>query len=164
MTKAFNKQVNAEIYSSYLYLSMSAALERMNLPGFANWMRIQAQEEMAHAKKFYHHIIERDGKVELAAIDAPPTKWDNVKTVAEGVLEHERHVTSLVNDLMDLAIGEKDHAGNMFIQWFVSEQVEEEASAQEVIGKIELAGDTAGGLYLLDQEMAKRVFTPPAAE
>lgn len=160
---AFNGQINAETYSAYLYWSMSAALEEMNLPGFANWMRIQAQEEMTHALKFYNHIIERGGKVVLTAIDAPPTSWKDVKTVMEATSEHEQKVTGLINDLMDLTLQRKDHAGSMFLQWFVTEQVEEEATAMEILGKLEIAGDTAGGLYMLDKEMAARVFTPPAA-
>ncbi|MFZ9032690.1 MAG: ferritin [Anaerohalosphaeraceae bacterium] len=160
---AFNAQINAEIYSSYLYLAMSAALEKMNLPGFASWMRVQAQEEMTHAMKFYDHIIERDGTVALTAIDGPPMKWKDVKAVIAETLEHEQKVTGLINDLMDLSMTENDHAGRMFLQWFVTEQVEEEATAMEILGKLEIAGDSAGGLYLLDKEMAGRVFTPPAA-
>ena len=160
---AFNAQINAEIYSSYLYLSMSAALEKMNLPGFASWMRVQAQEEMTHAMKFYDHIIERDGTVALTAIDGPPMKWKDVKAVIAETLEHEQKVTGLINDLMDLSMTENDHAGRMFLQWFVTEQVEEEATAMEILGKLEIAGDSAGGLYLLDKELAGRVFIPPAA-
>ena len=160
---AFNAQINAEIYSSYLYLAMSAALEKMNLPGFASWMRVQAQEEMAHAMKFYDHIIERDGMVALTAIDGPPIAWKDVKAVISETLEHEQKVTGLINDLMDLCMTEKDHAGSMFLQWFVTEQVEEEATAMEILGKLEIAGDSAGGLYLLDKELAGRVFIPPAA-
>ncbi|MFZ9023985.1 MAG: ferritin [Anaerohalosphaeraceae bacterium] len=160
---AFNAQINAEIYSSYLYLAMSAALEKMNLPGFASWMRVQAQEEMTHAMKFYDHIIERDGTVALTAIDGPPMKCKDVKAVIAETLEHEQKVTGLINDLMDLSMTENDHAGRMFLQWFVTEQVEEEATAMEILGKLEIAGDSAGGLYLLDKEMAGRVFTPPAA-
>lgn len=160
---AFNAQINAEIYSSYLYLSMSAALEKMNLPGFASWMRVQAQEEMTHAMKFYDHIIERDGTVALTAIDGPSMKWKDVKAVIAETLEHEQKVTGLINDLMDLSMTENDHAGRMFLQWFVTEQVEEEATAMEILGKLEIAGDSAGGLYLLDKEMAGRVFIPPAA-
>lgn len=162
--QAFNSQLNAEAYSAYLYWSMSAALEKMNLPGFANWMRVQAQEEMSHAMKFYDHVIERGGTVSMTAIDGPPTAWKDVKGVIGATLEHEQHVSSLINDLMELAIAEKDHAAAMFLQWFVSEQVEEEASAMEILGKLEIAGDTAGGLYMLDKEMAGRVFVPPAAE
>lgn len=160
---AFNKQINAETFSAYLYWSMSAALEEMDLPGFASWMRIQAQEEMTHALKFFNHIVERGGRVRLAAIEAPQAEWDSVKAVLEGTLAHEQKVTALINGLMDLAIGEKDHAGNMFLQWFVTEQVEEEATALEILGKIKHAGNSPGGLYMLDKEMAQRVFTPPAS-
>lgn len=162
MEQGFNKQINAETYSAYLYWSMSAALEKMNLPGFANWMRVQAQEEMAHAMKLYTHIIERDGTVKLTAIDAPPVQWDSVKAVFEDGLKHEQLVTSLINGLVDLAMQEKDHAANMFLQWFVNEQVEEEKNAMDILGQLEIVGNTAGGLYLLDKEMATRIFTPPA--
>lgn len=161
---AFNEQINAETFSAYLYLSMSAALERMNLPGFANWMRVQAQEEMTHAMKFFRHIIERGGKVILTAIDAPQTDWKNVADVFKAALGHEEKVTGLINDLVDLAMAEKDHAAGMMLQWFVSEQVEEEANALEMLGKLEIVGETAGGLYMLDKEMAQRTFVPPAAE
>jgi ferritin len=161
--EAFNQQLNAETFSAYLYWSMSAALEGMNLPGFANWMRIQAQEEMTHAMKFYDHIIERGGTVTLTAIEGPETQWTDVKAVFETTLEHEQKVTAMINDLMDLALAEKDHASTMFLQWFVTEQVEEEATAMDILGKLEIAGATAGGLYMLDKEMAGRVFTPPAA-
>ena len=160
---AFNAQINAEIYSSYLYLSMSAALEGMNLPGFASWMRVQVQEETAHAMKLYDYIIERGGTVTLTTIDGPPTTWKDVTAVMTATLEHEQEVTRLINSLMDLSLAEKDHAATMFLQWFVSEQVEEEASAMEILGKLEIAGDTSGGLYMLDKELAGRVFTPPAA-
>ncbi|MDH4202766.1 MAG: ferritin [Phycisphaerae bacterium] len=163
VTDALNGQINAETYSAYLYWSMSAVLEEMNLPGFASWMRVQAQEEMSHAMKLYSHIIERGGKVVLTAIDAPPTQWDSVKAVFENGLAHEQKVTRLINELMDLAMAEKDHAASMFLQWFVAEQVEEEAAAMDILGKLEIAGGTAGGLYMLDKEMGARVFTPPAA-
>lgn len=161
--KAFNEQINAETYSAYLYWSMSAALEGMNLPGFANWMRIQAQEEMTHSAKLFHHIIERGGRVTLTAIDAPPTEWKDVQAIFNNVLEHEQLVTGLINALMDLAIAEKDHAATMFLQWFVTEQVEEEATAQETLGKLAIAGSAPAGLYMLDKEMAQRVFVPPTS-
>jgi len=161
--QAFNAHFNAETYSAYLYLSMSAALETMNLPGFASWMRVQAQEEMAHAMKYYDHIIERGGTVTLTAIDGPPTSWPDVKAIMTGTLEHEQKVTGLINDLMDLVIAEKDHAATMFLQWFVTEQVEEEATAMEVLGKLEITSNSPGGLYMLDKELAGRVFIPPTA-
>ena len=162
--KALNDQINAELYSAYLYLSMAAALEDMGLPGFANWTRIQNEEETFHAMKIYDFIIERGGSVKLAAIDAPPSEWKDVQTVFEEILKHEQHVTSLINQLMDTAIEQKDHATNMFLQWFVTEQVEEEANVDEVLQQLNLAKDSKGALFMLDKEMATRVFTPPAAE
>lgn len=164
--KAFNEQINAEAYSAYLYLSMSAALEEMDLPGFGNWMRIQAQEEMTHVMKFYHHIIERGGKVEMMPIEGPPNEWDGPMAIFKQAYEHEQKVTSLINKLMDMALAESDHASSMFLQWFVTEQVEEEASADAIVKKLKMveAGKGQGGLYMLDKEMAQRTFTPPAAE
>lgn len=159
--KAFNGQINAETYSSYLYWSMSAALMEMNLPGFANWMRVQALEEMTHAEKFFNYTIERGGAVKLTAIDGPPTAWKDVEAIVKNVQKHEEHVTSLINGLMDLALAEKDHAASMFLQWFVSEQVEEEANVAEILGKLKIAGTTSAALYMLDKEMAARVFVPP---
>jgi ferritin len=162
MLKALNDQINAEMFSSYLYLSMEAYFQSISLKGFAAWMRVQAQEEMLHAMKFYDYVNERGGKVTLDAIAKPETNWASPLAVFEAVLKHEEHVTSLINDLVDLAIGEKDHASNNFLQWFVSEQVEEEASAGEVVEKLKLIKDNTSGLFMMDAELGKRVFTPPA--
>jgi len=137
---ALNKQINAELYSSYLYLSMSAYFESINLKGCANWMRVQTQEELVHAMKFYDYLIERGGKVILSSIESPPTEWPSPLAIFEQAYQHEQKVTGLINGLVDLAIAEKDHATNNFLQWFVSEQVEEEASADEVAQKIKLMG------------------------
>lgn len=158
---AINKQINAEMYSAYLYLSMSTYFESINLKGFASWMKAQTQEEMVHAMKFYDYVNERGGKVLLTAIDAPPTQWDSTLAVFEYTYKHEQKVTGLINDLVDLAISEKDHATNNFLQWFVAEQVEEESSADEVVQKLKIAGDQGGGLFMLDRELGQRVFTPP---
>ena len=160
--EAFNEQINAELYSSYLYLAMSAYFESTGLPGFANWMRCQAQEEVVHAMKFYSFICERGGTVKLGAIDGPPIKWESPLGVFEEAYAHEQKVTGLINGLVDLAIEEKDHASNNFLQWFVAEQVEEEASADEVVQKIKLAGERGGGLFMVDRELGQRVFTPAA--
>jgi len=160
---ALNKQINPELYSSYLYLSMSAYFESINLKGCANWMRVQTQEELVHAMKFYDYLIERGGKVVLSSIESPPTEWPSPLAIFENAYQHEQKVTGLINKLVDLAIVEKDHATNNFLQWFVSEQVEEEASADEVVQKIKLMGDTHGGIFMLDRELAQRVFTPPTA-
>ena len=163
MEKALNGQLNAETYSAYLYWAMSAALERMDLPGFANWMRVQAQEEMTHAIKFYNHIIGRGGTVRMGRIDAPQGQFKDVDAIFKAALEHEQLVTSLIHKLVDLAAKEKDHAVNMFLQWFVNEQVEEEANAEKVIARLKMCKGSTGALYMLDKEMGARVFTPPAA-
>ncbi|TET46537.1 ferritin [candidate division TA06 bacterium] len=160
--EALSKQLNAELYSSYLYLSMSAYFEARNLPGFANWMRVQTQEELTHAMKFYDFINERGGRVILEKIDGPPTDWDSPVAVFDHVYKHEQKVTGLINDLVNLAIAEKDHATNSFLQWFVSEQVEEESSANDVLEKVKLVGKSGDGLLMTDRELAQRVFTPPA--
>lgn len=162
--KAFNEQINAETYSAYLYWSMSAWCEKNNLAGFANWMRIQAQEEMSHAMKFYTHILERGGDVKLTAIDGPETEWKDIEAVFAATLKHENYVTERINALVDLAIKEKDHASNQYLQWFVNEQVEEEKNAEQILGQLKIMGKQPGAaLYMLDKEMAARVYTPPAA-
>jgi ferritin len=163
MQQAINDQINAEIYSAYLYLSMRAYFESANLAGFANWMQVQYQEESFHAFKFYGYVNDRRGRVLLQAIAAPPTEWKSPLDVFKATLAHEQIVTGRINDLMSLAIQEKDHAAHMFLQWFINEQVEEEKNADTIINKLKLMADTPGGLYLLDQELAQRVYTPPAA-
>ena len=159
---AFNGQLNAETFSSYLYLSMSAYFDSQNLAGMSSWMRVQAQEELTHAVKFYDYINERGGRVVLKAVDAPETEWDSPLAAFEHVYAHEQKVTGLINDLVDLALAERDHATHIFLQWFVSEQVEEEDSANEVVQKIKLMGDASGGLFMLDRELGQRIFTPPS--
>lgn len=160
---ALCEQLNAELYSSYLYLAMSANFSAMDLGGFASWMRVQAQEELMHAMKFYDYINERGGRVTLKEIIAPQKEWEAPKAAFEHVYSHEQKVTGLINGLVDLVISEKDHASNNFLMWFVTEQVEEEASANDVLKKLELIGNDGSGLLLLDQELGLRVFTPPAA-
>lgn len=163
MLKALNDQINAEMYSSYLYLAMEAYCQSISLKGFAAWMRAQVQEELMHGMKFYDFVHERGGKVTLEAIAKPETQWASPLVVFETVLKHEGYVTSLINDLVDLAISEKDHATNTFLQWFVSEQVEEEASAAEIVEKLKLIKNDTSGLFMLDAELGKRVFAMPAA-
>jgi ferritin len=148
---ALNKQLNAELYSSYLYLSMSAYFQSVNLPGFANWMRVQAQEELVHAMKFHDFINERGGRVLLQPVEGPPSEWSSSLDAFENAYKHEQKVTGLINDLVNLAIKEGDHATNIFLQWFVTEQVEEEASADEVVQKLKLMADARGGLFMLDR-------------
>ena len=163
MEAAFNEQVAAEFYSAHLYLSMSAYLESIDLPGFANWMRVQYQEEVTHAEKIFDYVIERDGRAVSKAWDAPPAEWKSALDVFETAYAHEQKVTGLINDLMDLAFSEKDHAANIFLQWFVNEQVEEEASAKAIVQQLKLLGDSKGGLFQIDRELGRRVFTPPTA-
>jgi ferritin len=161
--EAFNEQINWELYSGYLYLSMSAYFLAINLNGFANWMRVQAQEELTHAMKFFDFINERGGRIQLLEAKAPAKEWDSPLAAFEDAYKHEQFVSSRINDLVNLALEEKDHASNNFLQWFVSEQVEEEASVDEVVQKLKLIGSDGGGLFMIDQELAQRVFTPPAA-
>ena len=161
MEAAINQQINAEMYSSYLYLSMATYFESISLGGFSNWMRQQAQEEMFHGMKMFDFVCERGGRVTLKAIDEPPSKWASVLDVMENVLAHEQKVTGLINDLVNLALDERDHATNIFLQWFVSEQVEEEDTAGGLVDKLKLIGGDANGLFMLDTELATRVFTLP---
>ncbi len=164
MQEALNTQINKELYSSYLYLSMAAWCESVNLSGFANWMTIQAREEVSHTEKFFGYLNERGGRVLLQPIEGPPVEWGSVFEVFEQVLEHERLVTGLIHGLVKLARSEDDYATEAFLQWFVSEQVEEEATASGVVEELKLAGEKGSGLFMLDREMGTRVFTPPAAE
>jgi len=157
---ALNEQLNAEMYSSYLYLSMSAYFESVALKGFANWMRVQAQEELTHAMKFHDFILESGGRVILTALDAPQIQWDSPLAAFEHVYKHEQKVTGMINNLVNLAVTEADHAANNFLQWFVTEQVEEESSADEIVQKMKLSGDDRSALSFLDKELGKRVFSP----
>ena len=156
MQDAINGQLNAELYSSYLYLSMNAYFKSINLDGFANWMYYQAQEELTHGMKLYDFINQRGGRVNLLQIEAPPAQWNSPQAVFEATLEHEQKVTGLINDLVELALGEHDHATNIFLQWFVSEQVEEEENVTGVLEQLKLMGEAKGGLFMIDRELAKR--------
>ena len=164
MMKALNKQLNAELYSAYLYLSMAAYFESKNLKGFANWMRVQAQEELTHAMKIFDYINERRGRVYLEAIEKPPTEWKSPLDVFEATYEHEVKVTSMINDLVNMAMEEKDHATYNMLQWFVAEQVEEEASADEIRQQLRMIKEDGRGIMMLDRELKQRTFTPPAQE
>jgi ferritin len=161
MEKTLCEQINAEIYSSYLYLSMSAYFQSLNLEGFASWMKVQALEEMYHAMKIFGYIEERGGRVTLETIEKPPPKWESPLKAFEAAYQHERKVSGMIDNLVNLAIEEHDHASNNFLQWFVSEQVEEEVTADGVVQKLKLAGDQGSGLFMLDREMALRVFNLP---
>ena len=159
---AINKQINAEIYSSSLYYSMAAYFETQSLKGFSHWLRVQALEELTHVQKFFAYVHERGGRIRMLAVDGPPTNWKSPLAAFEHVYEHEVSVTGMINKLMNMAIKESDHATSHFLQWFIGEQVEEEASADEVVQRLKLVDKTEGGLFLLDQEMDKRAFVLPA--
>ena len=160
LTDEFNEQINKEIFSEYLYLSMSAYAKTLNLDGAANWFMIQAQEERFHVMKFFNYINDRGGRVILKAIDAPQTEFSSLVAAFEYGLKHECTVTARINHLMNIAQQENDHASKTFLHWFITEQVEEEASFEKVISKLKLGGSQA--LFLIDNEMGQRVFTPPA--
>lgn len=161
--EALNGQLNAEFYSAYLYLSMAGYFESIDLKGFANWMRVQTQEEQFHAMKLYDYIFERGGKVILKQIEAPPNNWDSPLAVLEATLKHEKKVTGLINDLVYLAREEKDNASEIFLQWYVCEQVEEENNVGTVLGQLKLIKDSPQALFMMDKEMGQRTFTSPAA-
>ena len=156
MQNALMDQVNAELYSSYLYLSMSSDLDSKGLSGFALWMKTQAQEELYHAMKMYDFVIERGGRAILKPIEGPQSEWASPLAIFEAAYAHEQKVTGLINGLVDMAIEERDHATNNFLQWFVKEQVEEEASADEIVQKLKLIGDGGNGLFMLDKEVGAR--------
>ncbi len=162
MEKALCGQITAELYSSYLYLSMSAWFSSQDLNGFANWMRVQAQEELVHAMKFYDFIVSRNGRVTLNAVEGPPTDWASPLAAFQDAYAHEVKVTGLINGLVDLAIDERDHATKVFLNWFVNEQVEEESNTSTLAGQLKVMGDASGALFMLDRELGQRVFTPPA--
>ncbi len=161
LERALNDQINAELYSAYMYLSMSAWFDDAGFPGMAKWMKAQYQEEMFHVDKFFHYVLERGGKVTLRSIDAPPTQWDSALDVFEKTLAHEQHVTGLINELASLSMDERDHATLNFLQWFIAEQVEEEATASELVNQLRLVGASGHGMLMLDRELSTRVFTPP---
>lgn len=161
LLEEMNKQIQEEIYSAYLYYSMAAWFEAENLPGFGNWLKVQALEELTHAHKFYRHIIERRGEVNLLPIAQPPYKWDSPLAAFRAAFEHEVHITERINYLMKIAREENDYAAETgILQWFVEEQIEEEVQTDEVVQKLKLVSDQKPALYMLDKEMATRIFTP----
>jgi ferritin len=156
LENAINKQINAELWSAYLYLSMSAYFESINLSGFANWMRVQAQEEVNHAMKFYNHIIERRGRVLVSAIAATPTTWKSPLSTFDEAFKHEQKVTGMIENLANIAAAEKDYATTSMLNWFHDEQVEEELSTDTIVQKLKMIEKSTGGLFMLDRELAKR--------
>jgi ferritin len=164
MLKALNEQVNKEMYSAYLYLSMSAHCTNVGLNGFANWFMVQYQEETFHAMKIYNYINEQGEKVVLQAIEKPPSDFGTPLEMFQATLKHEQFITKSIHDLVTLALEEKDYATQIFLQWFVTEQIEEESNDNEIISKLKLIGDNTSSLFVLDKELSVRVFTPPAVE
>ncbi len=161
MEKAFLDQINKELFSEYLYLSMKAYFASLNLNGFVNWMDVQVQEERAHAMGMFDYILERGGKIELEAINKPQTSWNGPQDVFKAVLEHEQFITSSINALMDVAEETKDRAAMIFLNWYLKEQVEEEANVGNVLAQLELIGNDKNALFALDKELATRTFVAP---
>jgi len=161
MEQVLNEQVNREMYSAYLYMSMSAHCSNVGLKGFANWFMVQYHEEMLHAMKIYEYIQRQGGQVRLKPIEGPPVDFESPLDMFEKTLEHERFITRSINDLMETAISEKDHASQIFLQWYVTEQVEEEENDNDIISQLKLIKDNPQGLMMLDRELAQRAATVP---
>lgn len=156
MQDAINEQIKNELYSAYLYLSMSAYCEANAMPGCAHWMRVQSQEEIDHAMKFFGFVNERGGRVVLYAIDQPPTEFDSPLAIFKETLEHERKVTALIHGLYQLALEEKDYPAQVMLHWFIDEQVEEESNATQIVDTLEMIGNKGHALVMLDRELGKR--------
>jgi ferritin len=162
MAAKINEQMKNELYSGHYYLSMAAYCASLDLQGFANFFVVQEQEERFHAMKFFHYLNEQNQDVKLTGLDQPKTEFKSLEEVFDLAWKHEQHVTSLINGLMDLAIQEKDYATQQLLQWYVGEQVEEEAGMQGLLKKIQKMGEKSSGIYFIDHELASRRFNPPA--
>jgi len=163
MQTALNEQVNAEMFSSNLYLAMSAYFESIDLPGFANWMRVQAKEEGAHVQKIFDYVVERGGRAVVGAVKKPPVEWKSPLDAFTSTYEHEQKVTALIADLVGLAQKEKDRATESFLKWFVDEQVEEEASVDRVVKMLRMSEGQPAAMFMIDRDLSARVFAPPPA-
>lgn len=159
-----NDQMNFELYSAYIYLSMAAYFESVSLKGFAHWMKAQAHEEMAHVMRFFNYIHDRRARARLDAIDAPTAQWDSPLAAMKNAYDHECIVSDRINGIVSLTLEEQDHSTAAFLQWFVNEQIEEEANADEVVQKLKLVGDNPSGLFLLDTDLNKRVLNLAAID
>ena len=164
MAEAINKQINEEFYSAYLYLAMASYLESKKFKGAAKWMEIQYQEEIGHAMKFYAYMNTRGSRVVLKSIREPQKEWNSMLEIFEDAYKHEQYITSLIHNLANLAIEEKDHATLALLQWFINEQVEEEANTSEIVDKINFVKNSPNGLYMLDRELGQRTSTPDNEE
>lgn len=156
MESALNRQINEELYSAYAYLAMAAVADRQGLPGFAHWFKLQYQEELLHAEKFFHFVLERDGDVVLESIGKPEVGDSTPIGMFKATLKHEQHISQCIYKLKDLAKAESDHATDVFLEWFVNEQVEEEASTRAVIDQLQMVEGNRNGLFLIDRELAGR--------
>jgi ferritin len=161
MTDAINSQINKEIYSAYLYLAMAASAEESGFKGAAVWLKVQFHEEMVHGMKFYEYLMDQGAGVKLAGIAEPPAKYASLLDIFDKTLAHEKIVTKSINDIMDLAIAEKDHASQALLAWYVTEQVEEEKNAAEILQTLKMIGDNTSALYLYDKELGARMVTVP---
>ena len=161
MQEALNEQINKEFYSAYMYLAMSAYCDTIGLPGFSNWMRMQYEEESLHVTKMFDYILDQGGQIRLKLIEEPPKEYGTPLEVFEKTLEHEQYVTGLIHKLMDLAVEERDYASQAFLQWYVTEQVEEESNVNDVVAPLRMVGEDKGGLMMIDQQLALRI--PPVA-
>ena len=164
LADGINSQMNFEIYSAYIYLAMSSYLKGIGLNGAANWMKVQAQEEMLHVDDFYTFLHDRGESPELAAIDKPPVKWESPLAAFEDAFRHEQIVSSRINDLVDTALEIRDHAANAFLQKYVSEQIEEEASVSDVVQQLKMIEGAPQGLFMVDRELGQRIFSPAVKE
>jgi|WetSurMetagenome_2_1015567.scaffolds.fasta_scaffold113291_3 ferritin len=162
METAINEQINREMYSAYLYMSMSADSTFKGLKGFANWFMVQYHEEMLHAMKMFEYVSRQGGKVVLKAIAEPPQTFESPMDMFQKTLKHEQFVTQCINDLLNLAVQEKDHASQAFLQWYVTEQIEEEENDNDIIAQLKLVGADTAGLFMLDKELATRLLTVPS--
>jgi len=161
MEAALNGQINKELFSAYLYMAMSSHANNAGLKGFANWFMVQYHEEMLHAMKLYEYVQARGGKAVLKALECPQSSWKSPLDMFQATLKHEQFITKSINGLMDLAIKEKDHASQAFLQWYVTEQVEEEENDNDIIAELNLVGKSTEGLMMLDKELGLRMTTVP---
>jgi ferritin len=163
MQNAMNEQIRHELASAYLYLAMAADLHAKSLDGMAQWMKVQAQEELVHAMRFFDHIVARNGRVELKELAQPTKEWESPLGAFQAAYEHEQFITGRIDELMKAAREENDNAAITMLQWFVTEQIEEEESTSKVVDMLSLIGDSGHGLLMADRELGTRVFTPPPA-
>jgi ferritin len=163
MEDALNEQINKEFYSAYLYLSMSAYCNRLGMPGAEHWFRLQYDEEFIHMSKMFDYVMQHGGNARLMQINEPPHEFGTVLDVFQASLEHERFVTRSINELLNVAVEEKDHASQVFLQWYITEQVEEESTVEDIVNRLKLAGDNGGALMMIDDKLSLRQSPAPAS-